>query len=374
MTRCIYTQPSGLCAGTSPLTDEHVLPRGFGNFNGFIELSNKLCHCNSDPLGKLDEVLLHSSPEALVRMAHGVSGRKNHRAKDLFHERSHGRPPIELEALLPNDDSPTRLEVTELGIAQPRRELVFESDQDQRVVPIPHSVATVDALNEHLGRYGVLARAWPRIRVNCSVDDVEFIAMIEQRFGDIKSEQGEPDRTGYPSVVQASALFKFPPEYFRAIAKIAFHFFLSCFSPPFSGLEPAFDDIKRLIYQGGEPERLMRCVPGEIVPSSEKFPWAHVLAAVWTGREMAASVQLFHGSNSGMGFIAGNNSGPVASGNLKEFGMVWFVRLGRTDSIYPAQRKAFAYLGCNKKQNGFDGEVRALRPTDGSNGQFWSLD
>ena len=91
--------------------------------------------------------------KTLVRMAHGISGRKDHRAKDLFHERSHGRPPIELEALLPNDDSPTRLEVTEIGIAQPRRELVFESDQDKQVVPIPHSVATVDALNEHLGRY-----------------------------------------------------------------------------------------------------------------------------------------------------------------------------------------------------------------------------
>lgn len=310
----------------------------------------------------------------MVRMAHGISGSKDHRAKDLFHERSHGRPPIELEAILPNDDSPTRLEVTELGIAQPRRELVFESDQDQQVVPIPHSVATVDALNEHLGRYGVLARAWPRIRVNCSVDDVEFIAMIEQRFGEIESKQGEPNRTGYPSVVQASALFKFPPEYFRAIAKIAFHFFLSCFSPPLSGSESAFDDIKRFIYEGGEPEHFMRCVPGEIVPSSPMFPWAHVLAAVWTGREMAASVQLFHGSNSGMGFIAGNNSGPVASGNLKEFGMVWFVQLGRTDLIYPAERKAFAYLGYNQKQNGFDGEVRALRPTDGSNDQFWSLE
>ena len=180
--------------------------------------------------------------------------------------------------------------------------------------------------------------------------------MIGQRFGDIKSEQGEPNRTGYPSVVQASALFKFPPEYFRAIAKIAFHFFLSCFSPPFSGLEPAFDDIKRLIYQSGEPERFMCCVPGEIIPSSEAFPWAHVLAAVWTGGEMAASVQLFHGLNSGMGFVAGNDRGPVASGNLKEFGIVWIVRLGRTHLIYPAQRKAFAYLGYNHMQNGSDGE------------------
>jgi hypothetical protein len=46
--RCIYTQPTGLCPGSSKLNDEHYLPRGLGNFRDYSPLKDTICEdCNS---------------------------------------------------------------------------------------------------------------------------------------------------------------------------------------------------------------------------------------------------------------------------------------------------------------------------------------
>jgi hypothetical protein len=371
---CIYTRPNGLCLGVSALTDEHFLPRGFGRFRGYAPIQDKICGDCNGHFSKLDEVLLRHSPEALMRAGHGIRGRKKHRPKDLFHERSQGFPPIELSALLPNDTSPTRLEVIEGGVAQPRRELIFESeDQKRTVVPVPHSINTLDSLNEHLMNYGVLGPRWPRMYVNCSADDSEFVAMLERRFGKIESGTPEPDRSAYPTTVQAVTLINLPPEYHRAIAKIALHFFISCFAPPLVGFESDFDEIKRFIYVGGDPEKFITCGVGSAIRGARACPWAHILAAGWSENEMIASVQLFHGSRLGLSFVGGSKTGERLSGNMKDQAMIWFVRIGRTKLLYP-WRKAFAFIGYEQKQNGFDGEVRELRPTNGSSGQFWSME
>ena len=369
--RCIYTRPAGLCAGGCPLNDEYYLPRGLGNFRNFRLLSGTICEDCNERFGKLDEILLNSGPEALLRRTHRIKGRASHRSKDLFHERNQGLAPIEVNAWLPNDPSPTRMEVIDRIVAQPRRELIFEEEGgQQQVVPVPHRVNTLDALNAHLKRYGVLDRARPRISVNCSADDAEFVTLIEQRFGKIESGRGEPDRSCYPTTARATTLVKLPPEYHRAIAKIGFHFFLSCFAPPLSGFEDSFNEVKEFIYQGGDPRKFLTCTVGNIDRAGTQITtWAHVLAAAWAGQDMIATVQLFAGSDSGMSFVAGSEKGETFSGNFSEQALVWFVRLGRTSLSYPG-RKAFAFVGYEEPRDGYDGEVQELQPS-GPESQLW---
>lgn len=369
--RCIYTSPGGLCAGGSPLNDEHYLPRGLGNFRNFRLPRETICEDCNGRFGKLDEILLNSGPEALLRRTHGIKGRAKHRSKDLFHELNQGLPPIEVNAWLPNDPSPTRMEVVDRVVAQPRRELIFEEEGgQQQVVPVPHRVNTVDALNVHLKRYGVLDRAWPQISVNCSADDAEFVTLVEQRFGKIESGGSEPDRTSYPATVRAASLVTLPPEYHRAIAKIGFHFFLSCFAPPLSGFEDTFNEVKEFIYQGEDPRKFIACTVGDIDRAGTQITtWAHVLAAGWAGQEMVATVQLFAGSDSGMNFVAGSQKGETFSGNFNEQALVWFVRLGRAD-LSDLGRKASAFVGYEEARDGYDGEVQELQPS-GPEGQLW---
>jgi hypothetical protein len=370
---CIYTRPTSLCCGDSELNDEHYLPRGLGNFRNYRPLKDMICERCNGRFSKLDEVLLNSGPEALLRRGHGIKGRSAHRAKDLFHERNQGLPPLEVNAWLPNDPSLTRVEVVDRNVAQPRRELVFEDeDGKQRIVPVPHRVNSVEALNEHLDRYGVLGQTWPRVWVNCSADDTAFVSLVEERYGKIETGGREPDWKGYPATVQATTLVNLPPEYHRAIAKIGFHFFLWCFGPPLTGFEPCFDEVKEFIFKGGDPRKFITCTIGGIDRTGTQITtWAHVLAAGWAGREMLATVQLFAGSNLGMSFVAGSQEDKSFRGNMKDQALIWFVQLGQMGLSYP-WRRAAAFVGYEEQRDGFDGEVQELKPTQSANGSFWN--
>ncbi len=318
--------------------------------------------CNGH-LSTIDEVLLNSGPEAILRRGHGIKGRSKHRPKDVYHERNQGFAPIEVITWLPTDTSPTRLEVLDRATAQPRRELIFEEEGGkQHIIPIPHAIKTFEALNDHLRRYGVLGPTWPRIVVNCSADDAEFIALVEQRFGKIETI-AEADRRPYPANVRAATLISLPPEYHRAIAKIGFHFFMWSFASLLTGFESCFDDIKRFIYGGGDPKRFVTSSVGNIDRDSTRLrTWTHVLAAGWSGRDMVATVQLFAGSDLGMHFIAGSEGKAKFGIDLNKQALIWFVRLGRTQLTY-SFRNALVFVGYPEQRDGFDGEVQQLKPT-----------
>ena len=75
---CIYTYPAGLCPGTAPLSKkEHYLPRGLGNFKHDDRLANKICNDCQVRFSKLEDLLLHNSPEAFFREMVGQVGRQS---------------------------------------------------------------------------------------------------------------------------------------------------------------------------------------------------------------------------------------------------------------------------------------------------------
>ena len=67
--------------------------------------------------------------------------------------------------------------------------------------------------------------------------------------------------------------FSLTERYFRAVAKISFHYFLSQF-PHYSGHEPKFDDIRQYIVTG---DRDVLTRSGELVASLVILPVAFVL-------------------------------------------------------------------------------------------------
>jgi len=367
MASCIYTGPSGLCAGTAPLSGEHYLPRGLGKFRGYEELIGKVCRDCNERFSKLDEILLSHGPEALLRLAHGIQGRKKHRRRDLSHDRSHGLPPIEVTALLPNESAPSRMEILSRNRAQPRRELTFVSAETESVVvTVPHRVKTRAELQGHLRKAGVAGRKWAEMRVGGPAEDRDFFALIEQHFGKIQQSGNPPDYSAYPAGVRAVASIRLPPEYHRAIAKIGFHFFVQRFSPPLTGFEAGFDHIKRLIYEGGEQRLYVTTAVASLDRTrNPRPPWTHVLCAGWIKDEMFATVQLFAGSDLGMQFIAGSDDRATFSGNMSNKSLEWRVRLGRTALAYPWGRR-FDFVGYNKRRDGFDGEVQEFAWTGAS--------
>jgi hypothetical protein len=63
-TKCIYTTPSGLCPGTSPLhPKEHYLPAGLENFRNNINLKNYICFDCQKRFSQLEAVFLQNGTE-----------------------------------------------------------------------------------------------------------------------------------------------------------------------------------------------------------------------------------------------------------------------------------------------------------------------
>lgn len=369
--RCIYRAPEGLCDGSEHFSDEDYLPRGLGKFKGYQKLKDKICWKCNHHFGDLDNVLLTSGPEAIFRAIYGIEGRKTHRKRDVFAENTHGRPPIEVIAHLPGDDSPTRLQLLEGNLAQPRRELIFEWPSGKsETVPVPRRVDTPEKLLEHLQRNGI-EPGWKKCIVVGPEGDDAFKDLVRRSLGDFESLRNRSELSTYPAKVLAGSPIQLSPEYHRAIAKIAFHFFLWCSFPNITGFEREFDDIKQFIWQGGDPSNrvLSNFLPFDRNQIGEA-PYAHVLAAGVTGNEAVASVQLFAGSDSGMNFIAKASDGRFFPVQLKDMSFIRFVKLGRspfriahTRNLERA-RRVLLFTAYRRARDGFIGEVRELTPTD----------
>jgi hypothetical protein len=359
--QCVYKKPEGLCTSVSALSVEDFLPRGFGKFRYYQRLNDRICRDCNRKLGKLDEFLLHLGHPAILRVLHGIEGRRQHRTKDLFHERTYGVAPVESVARLPGEDSLTRLELVPGG-AIPRREISFLTRAgEERVVPIPHEIDSVERLHDHFNRYGVAAE-WTPVSIVCPHDEggQALIRLVKDalRF-EVVSPEDSADSLNTGDVT-ASTLIAFAPEHYRAIAKIAFHFFLWCYRSTYTGFEQQFDSIKRFIYEGGNHrEHMVSSLGAFDRPEGIDVPWAHVLAAGWLGPQAMATVQLFAGTNSGTKFKIAVEDGRIFDGEMGEHSLIWFVRLAETKSQKQSNR-ALAFLGYGEQRDGFDGEVREL--------------
>lgn len=89
--------------------------------------------------------------------------------------------------------------------------------------------------------------------------------------------------------------------YFRAVAKIAFHYALKIF-PDLTGLEPEFSPIKKFIWEGGEIEQFVRQTKGQFVENFQHgyrpTQWMHILAVERTYQRIFAHAQFFAGPQS----------------------------------------------------------------------------
>lgn len=362
--RCVYTRPTGLCCGDSELNDEHYLPRGLGNFRNYRSLKDMICERCNGRFSKLDEVLLNSGPEAIFRRIYGIQGRKKHRKTDPFHEFTHGRPPVEVVGRLPGDESTTRLEVLTGNQGKPRRELVFEWQSGKRIVlPVARKIDTPDKLREYLQKKQI-KQDWSKCIVNGPADNVDFQKTVECCLGKIEPLGKAPDFNAHPATVPVASLIKLHPEYYRAIAKIGFHFFLWCSFPSISGIERSFDGIKEFIWRGGDPGKYIRSTAGPFERDQiGDAPYAHVLAAGIVDREALATVQLFAGSDSGINLVAMATDGRSFPIQMKNMSFAWIVKLGRSPfRIACDLRKALAFVAYKQPTAGFVGEVRELTP------------
>jgi len=331
-----------------------------GNFRGFRNLEGKICKdCNNLFGRKLEDVFLHSGPEALFReIAGGNLGRKSHPKHDIFSRGANKHPPVQVIGEDPDAKRDIMWEVGRNSEAKPQRQVVLIAPQGEveliRLGAEPCSfLAYVPELLKQKHEAGFKVERF----FGDSEEDLHRIdALCSEIFGrkPVAFQVADPGQ-----VIRARSAFLLSPTYFRAIAKIGFHAFLF-FYPNLTGFEPEFDTIKRFIYKCEEPNRFVWASPDPIVRTADLTAPAHAIACDWNQHSLETRIQLFAGLESGMQVVAAAQGG--AQITMRQGELVLVVRIGPNPSRLVFEDRRGVVLSYFKAPHGgYHGKMTELR-------------
>ncbi len=289
-----------LCIYCSALADslEHPLPAAFGEFRDSPNLEGQICKKCNNRLGLLDEQFTRCGPEGLLRRFYGVQGRTTHEAVNIFERGSAGGHRLDLRA----KDNALGIEVlleVENGTARQMRQIVFV----ERSGKTHHLPIRTDSSPEQLrAEYTELGVVQPceNVRIFYGTEEKEWVErLIKEAWPSVTFGENNLGSTTYQGAVGTVVL---TDRYFRAVAKIGFHYLLTQF-PRYSGHEPMFSGIRQFIVQdGGGVDRANEFIGKRqhallnemLTPGVRPDKWrAHVLCAEIKPGECLAYVQTF---------------------------------------------------------------------------------
>lgn len=271
---CIY------CEERNADAREHYLPQCLGRFQNFEPLLNRLCQkCNED-ISALERQFCRRSPEAVVRSANWIKGQTRGSKRTRKHAHIYQPEKIGGKHLyMYGPDPETGRDIlwqtdTKPGAIKEISQLVLFDDQGEAKhhIPIPTAIRTGRELMELLRAEGVNFPI-PKAQVIASSGDEERVqAMCNELDWHIDFQQ----RRG-GQVPQQSFKGEFGPAYFRALAKIGFHYALR-YITTITGNEGEFRDLRSFIRDGvGDRRQFLTECKATLKPDG---PPGHILTAV----------------------------------------------------------------------------------------------
>lgn len=338
-----------------PKSIEHPLPAAFGEFRGAPMLINRICkNCNNQRLGVLDEQLSRCGPEGVLRRLFRVRGRSTHKEVNPHYRGSAGGKRLRMKAFDAKLGAEVELET--LGGRQTRQlcQLVFvEAGGRTLHLPIPKDLRQPEKLRAAYQRLGVNDPASATVHLICDPDERIWLEpLIKEVWPNVTLGPAKQGANHYEN--GAVVELQVNNRYFRAIAKVGFHYFLTQF-PEYTGFEPFFSEIKQFITDDSAPVTMAnkfigkrRDLLGEMVGGTRPpHGWlGHVLAAEITTARLA-HIQLF---------ICSEYPSPA-----------YTIRLAaRGTPIARANGHVYVYYKESERKT-FSGEVRPLNATHNPN-------
>ncbi len=277
---------------------EHPLPAAFGEFKDAPFLEDRVCTlCNNERLGVLDEQLSRCGPEAVLRRFFGVQGRATHDKVNPHYRGSAGGRRLEMKAYDTEMGMEVELESLHGQVRQSRQIVVVEASGKTHQLPIPPDLRDPEVLRASYLKLGVTQPV--DTRVVCDPEEREWVEpLIKAAWPSVSfGERGLGARNYKEGAIVKLQL---TDRYFRAVAKIGFHYFLTQF-PAYDGSEPCFSGIRDfIINDGGGLDRVNTFVGarenpllGPMMCGGRPDGWiAHVVCAEIRD-ELLAHVQLF---------------------------------------------------------------------------------
>lgn len=277
---------------------EHPLIAALGEFDGAPELENRLCtKCNNETLGRLDEQYVRCGPEAFLRRHYGIRGRSQHSEVNPFYRGSAGGHRLEMLAYDEILGAHVLMEGENGQYRHLRQFIITDAEGSVHHLPVRED-ADPRLLRE---QYESLNIVDPRdIRMVAALDETERMhAIAREIWPSTTAGEMAPLSTVYNGAVTTTTV---NTRYFRAVAKMAFHYFLTQFQE-FSGAEPLFANLRQFILSDDTPtERVNDFISRRnhplivemLAPGARPAGWrAHILAAEVKRGECLGHVQAF---------------------------------------------------------------------------------
>lgn len=280
---------------------DHVLPHGFGDFDGAIIFRGACPRCNGD-LSPLEEELLRTAPEAVLRRFVGAA--TNRRGKPIGWKAASGvRPPRfvirhgDHEELVEGDS-------TVGGQVRPVDHLtvVLKNGRNWHIRLFP--TMSAEALRRKLEQMKITEAETARIHWHSDDANAEtYKALLSEVWPEMRCEELESTEAGIHRV-PISIECRFTMRYYRAIAKIAFHYFLANSRCGFTGHEERFAPIRTFIMNGGELDEFfnnqkpqVRLPVGVLADGTALLParWMHLMCCFESYESAVVAIYLLFG-------------------------------------------------------------------------------
>jgi hypothetical protein len=280
---------------------DHIIPVQLGEFRGDVRFRRICTSCNN-AIGRSEQQFLRCGPESFLRDV--VNPRVPHR-------RQRGRSPAKRVMGAPGPESTIsrgdhnqlvfRCEDNPTNIF-PVDQLVIHDDKDQEHFVQLFPNMRPEQLLERVKKAGVnvINRAW----VHCEEDHLfRFRCLVVAAWPQHPiQELSVTDAGVHPVAGQITVTVT--DHYFRAIAKIAFHYYLSRCQRGLRGDERCFEPIRSFIMTGGDSDRFFGkshiefAIPcGDLPTGGVVTPrqWCHVMAADESASVVVIHLQFFVG-------------------------------------------------------------------------------
>jgi hypothetical protein len=301
LTSCIY-------CSNPPDGEEHWLPRSFGAFKGNSLLKARICSDCNGRLGRsIDQELIRTGHTGLSRQLLGVAGRSGQRTANVFEYRAAQlEKPIEADSASIVDGQLVPVQAVgrnpdgTLKVVQ-QRTLTIATTEREHVLVFPKGWGAEQLRNAAAAR-GLLGGKVIRAHAAPPETAGEFVAASR---GTIREVFGAGAFDVYQTRLDAPIeeieyrriRFNLSREYLRAVAKLAFHYFLwAC--PSVGGNEPEFETIRQFVSENtGDVDQVMQrhdcLVDRTSVQNGGSDHDCHMIVAHANNNELIVTVHFF---------------------------------------------------------------------------------
>ncbi len=244
----------------------------------------------------MDEQLCRSGIEAFFRKHLEIEGRSGHEKVNPFHRGSAGGKRLEMIAVNQKTGEDVPLELVGGNRVTELRCVTLTADDDSTyVITIPDKM-TPEQFKKRIDALPV--KTFKTGDMSASDEEIPWVESLVQKGLKFESRT-EWTRSALGPIIYGPARIKFTvnARYFRCIAKIGFHYFLTKM-PQFGGDESCFAEMRHFIITDGSLEACERFVAHAQSPLGNvqglKY-WGHILSAEADYSQLRARVQLFAG-------------------------------------------------------------------------------